>query len=49
MNEFLSGPTAIAVSNEEEVLPAQILKKFADEHEVGDILECYTEETVAVE
>ena len=34
MNEFLSGPTAIAVSSEEEVLPAQILKKFADEHEL---------------
>lgn len=34
MNEFLSGPTAFAVSDEEEVLPAQILKKFADEHEL---------------
>ena len=34
MDEFLSGPTAIAVSVEEEVLPAQILKKFADEHQL---------------
>ena len=34
VNEFLSGPTAIAVSSEEEVLPAQILKKFADEHKL---------------
>lgn len=31
---FLEGPTAVAVSLTDEVLPAQILKKFADEYEL---------------
>jgi large subunit ribosomal protein L10 len=31
---LLDGPTAIAVSTADEVLPAQILKKFADEYEL---------------
>jgi large subunit ribosomal protein L10 len=31
---LLEGPTALAVSNADEVTPAQILKKFAEEHEL---------------
>lgn len=31
---LLDGPTAVAVSAQDEVLPAQILKKFADEYEL---------------
>lgn len=31
---LLDGPTALAVSTADEVLPAQILKKFADEYEL---------------
>lgn len=31
---LLDGPTAVAVSEKDEVLPAQILKKFADEYEL---------------
>jgi large subunit ribosomal protein L10 len=34
IEELLSGPTAIAVSTEDEALPAQILKKFADDYEL---------------
>lgn len=34
MDEFLAGPTAVAISYGEEVLPAQILKKFAEENEL---------------
>jgi len=31
---LLEGPTAIAVSTEDEALPAQLLKKFADDYEL---------------
>lgn len=31
---LLDGPTAVAVSSKDEVLPAQILKKFADDYEL---------------
>ncbi len=34
IEELLSGPTAIAVSTEDEALPAQVLKKFADDYEL---------------
>ena len=34
VEELLAGPTAIAVSAEDEALPAQILKKFADDYEL---------------
>jgi len=34
MDGFLSGPTAVAISYQEEVLPAQILKKFAEDYEL---------------
>jgi large subunit ribosomal protein L10 len=34
MNDLLEGPTAFAVSTEDEVAPAQVLKKFADEYEL---------------
>ncbi len=34
MDGFLSGPTAVAISYQEEVLPAQILKKFAIDYEL---------------
>lgn len=34
IEELLAGPTAIAVSTEDEALPAQILKKFANDYEV---------------
>ena len=34
MDELLEGPTAIAVSDEDEAAPAQVLKKFADENEL---------------
>ncbi|UCF04366.1 MAG: 50S ribosomal protein L10 [bacterium] len=32
--ELLEGPTAIAVSMDNEVVPAQVLKKFADDYEL---------------
>jgi len=32
MDAFLEGPTAFAVSAEDEVTPAHVLKKFADEY-----------------
>ncbi len=31
---LLEGPTAVAVSTEDEVRPAQVLKKFADDYEL---------------
>lgn len=31
---LLEGPTAVAVSDEDEALPAQILKRFADDYEL---------------
>jgi large subunit ribosomal protein L10 len=31
---MLEGPTAIAISTEDEVLPAQVIKKFADDYEL---------------
>ena len=34
MDELLEGPTAFAVSTVDEVAPAQVLKKFADEYEL---------------
>lgn len=34
VEELLVGPTAVAVSTEDEALPAQILKKFADDYEL---------------
>jgi len=34
LDPLLEGPTAIAVSNEDEAAPAQVLKKFADEYEL---------------
>jgi large subunit ribosomal protein L10 len=34
MGQFLTGPTAVALSYQEEVLPAQILKKFSEEYEL---------------
>ncbi len=34
IEELLAGPTAIAVSTEDEALPAQVLKKFADDYEL---------------
>ena len=34
LSPFLEGPTAIAVSTEDEALPAQLLKKFADDYEL---------------
>jgi large subunit ribosomal protein L10 len=34
MDELLEGPTAFAVSAVDEVAPAQVLKKFADEYEL---------------
>lgn len=34
VEELLAGPTAIAVSTEDEALPAQILKKFANDYEL---------------
>ena len=37
LNEFLTGPNAIAFSNEEVVTPAKILNDFAKEHEALEI------------
>jgi len=34
IEDLLQGPTAIAVSTEDEALPAQVLKKFADDYEL---------------
>ncbi|HER43749.1 MAG TPA: 50S ribosomal protein L10 [Candidatus Eisenbacteria bacterium] len=34
VEELLAGPTAIAVSLEDEALPAQILKKFSNDYEL---------------
>ena len=34
MDTLLEGPTAFAVSTDDEVAPAQVLKKFADEYEL---------------
>jgi large subunit ribosomal protein L10 len=34
VGSLLEGPTAVAVSNTDEALPAQILKKFADDYEL---------------
>jgi large subunit ribosomal protein L10 len=34
VTSLLNGPTAIAVSKEDEALPAQLLKKFADDYEL---------------
>jgi len=34
VEELLAGPTAIAVSKEDEALPAQVLKKFANDYEL---------------
>lgn len=34
LSPYLEGPTAIAVSTEDEALPAQLLKKFADDYEL---------------
>jgi large subunit ribosomal protein L10 len=34
MDDLLEGPTAFAVSTVDEVAPAQVLKKFADEYEL---------------
>jgi large subunit ribosomal protein L10 len=31
---LLEGPTAVAISTEDEVLPAQVIKKFADDYEL---------------
>ncbi|MDT9027687.1 MULTISPECIES: 50S ribosomal protein L10 [Rossellomorea] len=37
LNEFLTGPNAIAFSSEEVVAPAKILNSFAKEHEALEI------------
>ena len=37
LNEFLTGPNAIAFSSEEVVAPAKILNNFAKEHEALEI------------
>ena len=34
VGELLEGPTAVAISGGDEALPAQILKKFADDYEL---------------
>lgn len=34
VEELLAGPTALAVSTEDEALPAQVLKKFANDYEL---------------
>ncbi len=34
IEQFLEGPTALAISNDDEVVAAQVLKKFADEFEL---------------
>lgn len=34
MDDLLEGPTAIAVSSSDEVTPAQVLKKFADDYQL---------------
>ncbi len=34
MDHLLEGPTAVAVSNEDEVIAAQVIKKFADEYDL---------------
>ncbi|WP_100332780.1 50S ribosomal protein L10 [Bacillus xiapuensis] len=37
LNEFLTGPNAIAFSNEDVIAPAKILNNFAKEHEALEI------------
>lgn len=37
LNEFLTGPNAIAFSNEDVVAPAKVLNDFAKDHEVLEI------------
>ena len=37
LNEFLTGPNAIAFSNEDVVAPAKVLNDFAKEHEALEI------------
>ena len=37
INEFLTGPTAIAFSNEDVIAPAKILNNFAKDHEALEI------------
>ena len=37
LNEFLTGPNAIAFSNEDVVAPAKILNDFAKKHEALEI------------
>ena len=31
---MLEGPTAVAISTEDEVTPAQVIKKFSDDYEL---------------
>ena len=37
LNEFLTGPNAIAFSNEDVVAPAKVLNDFAKDHEALEI------------
>lgn len=41
IDSLLAGPTAIAVSNEDEVLPAQVLKEFAADYELPRVKGAY--------
>ena len=46
MKQYLSGMTAIAISTEDAVAPAQVLKKFADKVESFQILAGYLDGAV---
>ena len=46
IEEFLSGPTAIAFSKEDPVAPAKLLTQFADEHEAWEIKSAIVEEII---